>query len=495
MATPFPITRTASGSTRLFPYALAATFLTIGFPFASVILVNHLQGFEGVSPLLLAVASISGAILSSALGTALWMQHPASNEVAFGDLMIWSWARSAQARRKLRRSFERLNDETEAVTPHDRLATLREMSLALDRKDPYTYGHSRRVERLAYRTGLALELSVQELQNLREAASIHDVGKIYVSDEILQKEGPLTDDEYAAIKTHAPMGAEMVAFLGRPELTEAVLHHHERWDGKGYPDGIPAASASLLARVIATVDAYDAMTSMRPYRASLGHRRAVEILQEEKGAQFDPEVVTAFLSTLRKPGLVAISVPLVSAPFEAVRRFMGWVGRNARVDLATAAGAVGVTVALTGSFAGNAGDLPQRPEEKAIANSQIIESQAVAADEAAGSQASEASDDDEDRDRKKNGSKDRKKKGNKGNKNEKKDKGSKPASSRGAPGSSSGNSTVAAGSGEVDKASDAVNGATASAGDPQAPGDPQPDKGEDCSGPIDSIGKELHCGD
>ena len=493
MATPFPTTRTASGSTRLFPYALAATFLTIGLPFASVILANHLQGFEGVSPLLLAGASISGAILSSALGTALWMQHPASNEVPFGDLMIWSWARSAQARRKLRRSFEVLNDESEVITPHDRLVTLREMSLALDRKDPYTYGHSRRVERLAYRTGLALDLPVQELQNLREAASIHDVGKIYVSDEILQKEGPLTDDEYAAIKTHAPMGAEMVAFLGRPELTEAVRHHHERWDGKGYPDAIPAATASLLARVIGTVDAYDAMTSMRSYRASLGHKRAVEILQEEKGAQFDPEVVAAFLSTLRRPGLVAISVPLVSAPFEAVRRFAGWVGRNARADLATAAGAVGVTVALTGSFAGNPGDLPRRPEENAVANSEVMGSQLVNDEAVAAMQASESNGDDKSRD-KNNGSKDRKKKGNKDNKNEKKDKGSKAGSRRGGSGSNSDNPPVAAGSGPVDDAADAVNGAAGSAGDPQAPGDPQPAKGNDCDGPIDSIGKELHCG-
>jgi hypothetical protein len=460
-----------------------------------VILVNHLQGFEGVSPPLLAIASISGAILSSALGTALWMQHPASNEVPFGDLMIWSWARSAQARRKLRRSFELLNDENEVITPHDRLATLREMSLALDRKDPYTYGHSRRVERLAYRTGLALELSVQELQNLREAASIHDVGKIYVSDEILQKEGPLTDDQYAAIKTHAPMGAEMVAFLGRPELTEAVRHHHERWDGNGYPDGIPGASTSLLARVIGTVDAYDAMTSMRSYRASLGHKRAVEILQEEKGAQFDPEVVTAFLSTLRKPGLVAISIPLMSAPFEAVRRFMGWVGRKARVDLATAAGAVGVTVALTGSFAGNAGDLPRRPEDKTVANSQVMGSQTAENDGSAESQASEPRGDDEGRDEKKDGSKDRKKKGNKNNKDKKKENGSKAGSRRGGSGSSSGNSPVAAGSGAVDNASDAVDGATASAGDPQASGDPQPGKGDDCKGAIDSIGRELHCGD
>lgn len=478
MATPFP-TRSASGSARLFPYSVAATFVTIGLPFAGVVLVDHVQGFEGMPPLIWAVVAITGAILASAIGTALWMQHPASNEVSFGDLMIWSWARSAQARRQLVRSFTRLTDEAEVMSPHDRLATLREMSGSLDRKDPYTYGHSRRVERLAYRTGLALDLHVRELEDLREAAFIHDVGKIYIPDEILQKEGPLTDEEFGVIKGHSAVGARMVSTLGRPELTEAVRYHHERWDGRGYPDGVQANSIPLLARIVGTVDAYDAMTSMRSYRASLGHKRAVEILKQEQGKQFDEVVVTAFLSTLRNPLLAVISVPLLAGPIEALRRFFGWMGRSARADLATAAGAVGMAVAVTGSVIAVTGDPPHRSEEVAVSELRVFERQvfALSAFDANGTVAPGPDDPQRKDDRPGGGNKkDRPRREKDRAPKERGGTGPEPSGGRGS--ASTGNA-----------------GDPAAASEPQAPEDPNPGKGKDCkNGGSASVGKKLHCG-
>jgi hypothetical protein len=499
VATPFPTTR-ATGSTRLFPYSIAATLVAVGLPFAAVILLNHLTGFEGVSPLVLAVVAILSTVLASALGTGLWMQHPASNEVAFGDLMIWSWARNAQARRQLIRSFQRLTNEDEVISPHDRLVTLRQMSEALDRKDPYTYGHSRRVERLAYRTGLALELSSRELQDLREAAAVHDVGKMFIPDRILLKEGALTSEEYEVIKEHPEKGAGMVAFLDRPEVTETVRYHHERWDGKGYPDGVAGEDIPLLARIVGTVDAYDAMTSTRSYRGSLGHKRAVEILNEEKGKQFDAAIVDAFVPTLRSPILAAITVPLLTGPIEALRRFFGWVERTGRLDVATAAGAVGMSFVITVPLALNVSQTPRRARPEATPNIQVMGERVEGNEKsAAPDKASSPGERGHEERAKKNGKKDENRGKAKGKAHDKKDKGRAHEGRPTSPGSSStaGGSGGSGGSGggATAVAGDAVNDATKTLkSDPPVPGDPQPDKGNDCPANNDSRGAELHCG-
>ena len=518
VATPFPSARRALNPRRVLPYVVAATVSTLALPFLGVFFVSELLGFDRVPPLVLAFVATSLAILTSAIGTALWMRHPASNEVSFGDLMIWSWLRDAQAQRQLARAYERLNDESAVITPRERLMNLKAMSEALDRKDPYTYGHSRRVERLAYRTGLVLELPVRDLQNLREAAALHDVGKIYVPDEVLQKEGPLTDEEYAAIKAHSSMGAEMVAFLDRPELTDAVRFHHERWDGAGYPEGVAADSIPLFARIIGTADAYDAMTSMRSYRASLGHKRAVEILVEEKGRQFDPDVVTAFLSTLRKPSLVALSIPVLSGPVEMLRRFAGWLGRSARVDLAVGAASVGMTVAVSGLLVGNAGPNPRPQDDRVVAAAQVLGERVNAerpaekgSDAGASSRSSAGSRNDgrKSPDQKPDGRKDRERgqrrsdTASAGQNNG--DTLSGVAGSNGSGGSSEGSSsgsgavTAAGSSDPVDDVKDTAGGVANAPDpapfDPEASTDPNPARGKDCAGGgPDSKGGAIHCG-
>ncbi len=330
-------------------YSAAATAVMVGTPVAAVLaLARGIQ--PGVSPLLLAFVATLVAVAVSAGATAAWMRHPASESISFGELMLWSWLRRSRSYKAIAHGAEQLDRSgTSPMTAAERMRVLRQMSGALDRKDPYTYGHSRRVERFAYSTGLALCLDAHELDVLRVAAAIHDVGKIHVPDEVLRKEGPLTQLEYLAVKAHAAMGAEMVAHMGKANITLAVRHHHERFDGAGYPDGIAGEDIPLSARIIGVVDAYDAMTSTRSYRSSLGRRRAIEILREESGRQFDPEVVAAFLSTLSKPVAVVLALPALSAP-TVVRRIAQWFGRGTRTQVATAAGSVGIAIALSTSL-------------------------------------------------------------------------------------------------------------------------------------------------
>jgi len=135
-----------------------------------------------------------------------------------------------------------------------------------------------------------------ELERLDWAARAHDVGKIIVSPEILEKPGPLTNCEYEEVRRHAAFGARLVDSLGDPVLTAIVRHHHERLDGSGYPDGLRGAQIPLGARVIAVADTFDALTSRRPYREANPPAVATEAIVEEAGTTFDPRVVAAFVA-------------------------------------------------------------------------------------------------------------------------------------------------------------------------------------------------------
>ena len=175
-------------------------------------------------------------------------------------------------------------------------ATIRSLALAIEAKDPCTHGHSLRVQVWATAVAKALGLSGERLQTLAYAAELHDVGKIAVPDEILNAPRQLTREEWAIVQQHPRRGMEMVRHLEflKP-AREAMLHHHERLDGAGYPDGLAGGEIPLEARVLAVVDAYDAMTSARPYRPALSHEAAADELRRAAGTQFDPACVEAFL--------------------------------------------------------------------------------------------------------------------------------------------------------------------------------------------------------
>ena len=322
--------------------AAAATLWTLGVPVVALILVLVATGSH--APALLAggvtgLASV-GAI---GLGTRWWRTRPESKSLSFSQLMMWTWFRRARALRTLEGTLRVLD----GGSPGNQLKVLRELSPALEIKDRYTHGHSRRVERHVIRTAMELdpELSEQEIEDLALAATLHDVGKIEVPDSILQKEGALTLREQAIVKWHTVAGARLVAKTGNPRVAGAVLHHHESWDGTGYPHGLSGEDIPLFARIIAVADAFDAMTSSRPYRASLGPDRAVEVLKAESGRQFDPRVVEAFLRAMPKRASIAMFIPGIG---QALREAGGWARRVGLSSTAPAAGGM-VVAAVVGT--------------------------------------------------------------------------------------------------------------------------------------------------
>ncbi|MBS1882430.1 MAG: HD-GYP domain-containing protein [Actinobacteria bacterium] len=173
-------------------------------------------------------------------------------------------------------------------------ARLRGLVTALATRVPGTAGHCRRVAAQSRLVAGRLGLDPPAVARVECAARIHDVGKIIVSAEILDKPGPLTPAEYAEIQRHVVFGARLAASLEVPEITAIVRHHHERLDGSGYPDGLRGTEIPLGARIVAVVDSYDALASPRPYREALTPPEALEVLQEEAGHTLDPVVVAAF---------------------------------------------------------------------------------------------------------------------------------------------------------------------------------------------------------
>jgi putative nucleotidyltransferase with HDIG domain len=183
--------------------------------------------------------------------------------------------------------------ETTTVESLFRLAAI------LDARDPYTHGHSMRVGEYAERLALTLGLPDDQAYLVLLAGRLHDIGKCATKQEVLLKPGPLDDDERAHMCTHAVVGGRMLEaypFFG--EVTVAVRAHHERWDGRGYPDGLAGEAIPLGARLIAVADAWDAMTSSRPYRAGLAPAEAERRLIEGAGTQWDPDAVAGFVRVL-----------------------------------------------------------------------------------------------------------------------------------------------------------------------------------------------------
>jgi len=198
-----------------------------------------------------------------------------------------------------RTSMDRVADATKHLNEMNEmyLSTIETLAMAVDAKDQVTHGHIRRVQ--TYAVGLARRLGVDDAAQLRamEAASLlHDMGKLAVPEYILNKPGKLTPAEFEKMKLHASIGADILSSIHFPyPVIPIVRHHHENWDGSGYPDGLAGADIPLGARILSVVDCFDALTSDRPYRPRLSDEQALDILHQRRGTMYDPLVVDEFV--------------------------------------------------------------------------------------------------------------------------------------------------------------------------------------------------------
>lgn len=168
---------------------------------------------------------------------------------------------------------------------------------SLEYRDFYTQGHSARVEKLSCLCARQLGLGEKAIHTVRTAASLHDVGKISIPDHVLLKTSPLTEEDWMIIKAHPAKGAELAAgALEENNITSAIMYHHERWDGTGYPNGLSENEIPLISRILAVADSYDAMTLKRVYSDPKSHEEAITELRKESGIKYDPSVIDAFLN-------------------------------------------------------------------------------------------------------------------------------------------------------------------------------------------------------
>jgi putative two-component system response regulator len=221
------------------------------------------------------------------------------------DTMIESqqinhWLKEEVAIRTAELRMERANLERISV------ATLEALVNALEAKDPYLRGHSARVADLAATVAAEMGLSEDQVEVVRTAGRLHDIGKIGIREEILNKRGPLTDEEFEHVKHHTVTGSQILAPLAHlRHIIDIVRSHHERWDGKGYPDGIAGEQIPLGARIIGAVEIYDALTTSRPYQEKMVPELAIERLRDLVGTVIDPKVHRALQAVVgRREALI-----------------------------------------------------------------------------------------------------------------------------------------------------------------------------------------------
>jgi len=247
-------------------------------------------------------ASLESAIEALRLGAFDYLMKP------FDDIqLVMEKVRRAAEKKELeierRRLMEQLlasNQEllrAQELLRQDYMETLTGMITALEARDAYTRGHSDRVAEYSAAIGQELGLTRKELDELVDGARLHDLGKIGIREDVLNKPGRLTDEEYRHIMTHPAVGADILDKMGsHRHLVPYLRFHHERMDGRGYPGGLEGSKIPLGARIIAVADTYDAMTSQRPYRTPRSREEALKTIREVAGTQLDPLAVGAFLA-------------------------------------------------------------------------------------------------------------------------------------------------------------------------------------------------------
>lgn len=219
-------------------------------------------------------------------------EHVRSQLVVFAREIREIYRKERERSAELRHALDQLDDAY--------LSTMKTLAFLVEAKDVGTRMHLDRTSQYGMALARLVAPDLAERPDLEWGFLLHDIGKIGISERILNKAGPLTPSEWSVMKTHPLIGAQVVApmaFLGR--ASDVIRSHHERWDGRGYPRGLRGEEIPLAARIFSVVDAFDAMTSDRPYRRALPVTDAVDEISSSSGAQFDPDVVEAFLILMR----------------------------------------------------------------------------------------------------------------------------------------------------------------------------------------------------
>jgi putative two-component system response regulator len=240
--------------------------------------------------------------LRTADGSYRWLEWNASAQ----DGLVNALGRDVTAMREAEdqlannaKTLEAMIAERTRELDDARAQTLRQLAIAAEYRDDETYQHTERVGHVAARIAVGLELPAGQVTLLRQAAPLHDVGKLAIPDRILLKPGKLTKAEYEVMKTHAELGSRLLSSGSSPVLQMAAViaaTHHERWDGAGYPKGLAGEAIPLVGRIVAVADVFDALIHDRPYKSAWPFELAIEEIARSAGAHFDPRVVAAFMA-------------------------------------------------------------------------------------------------------------------------------------------------------------------------------------------------------
>jgi len=259
-----------------------------------------------------AVAEVESAVACLQLGALDYVAKPFHlDEVRARVMQALDKRRLILENRSYQQQLEQRVQEQARRIEELSLERLQALVHFLEEKDPYTRGHSVRVANYAVGIGRALALGSDVMDMIALGAELHDIGKIGVSESVLHKAGKLTEAEYRHIMEHPGIGARILGPLMRdaPAALAIVRSHHERLDGKGFPDGLKGEAIPLEVRVVTAADSFDAMTSVRPYRPALSVRSAVQELKDGRGVQFDPRAVDAFLDAFPDVEALPVTAP------------------------------------------------------------------------------------------------------------------------------------------------------------------------------------------
>jgi hypothetical protein len=369
-------TKNAPRLHRYLPQVILATVAVMVVPVVAVWVVRASGAVTSTLALMLLGTGIS--LVLGWVGRRLWEARQGSGDLLFGELMVWGFVRRwrterrlANAQQLLRPNGQRRARGAEKLTAEREAKLLEDLAGALEARDPYTSGHSRRVARHAAMIAKGMGLPASQVAEIRTAAIVHDVGKIDIPNEILHKPDRLTDAEFAVVKQHPLAGAKMVYKHLNESLATIVAHHHERIDGQGYPAGLSGDNIPLGSRIIAVADTFDALTSSRPYREARPHKKALRILNAEAGTQLDPDAVRAFTKHYSGARPIAAWAFLTAVPQRLLYPLFGEGAAGGAISaakvMAATAAAVGAGSAVAATSPGLLGHHPHgSPAQAAV---------------------------------------------------------------------------------------------------------------------------------